>query len=95
MRTRLYHESSGNVALVLLSFAGQREESMTRLLGTLISLLILCWSSAYGQQPVDPNAYHAMKWRHIGPFRGGRVTAVAGVPDRIHSFFSGAAGGGL
>ncbi len=68
---------------------------MTRLIGALISLLILCWGSAYGQQPVDPNAYQAMKWRHIGPFRGGRVTAVTGIPGRIHSFFSGVAGGGL
>lgn len=67
---------------------------MTRLVGTLISLLILCWSSAYEQQPVDPNVYHTMKSRHVGPFRGGRVTAVTGMSGRIHSFFSGVAGGG-
>ncbi len=67
---------------------------MRRLFGTLISVLILCGNYAYGQ-PVDLNLGQAMKWRHIGPFRGGRVTAVTGVPGQIHSFFSGAAGGGL
>ncbi len=67
---------------------------MRRLIGTLISVLTLCGNVAYGQR-VDPNLEQAMRWRHIGPFRGGRVTAVTGVPGQIHSFFSGAAGGGL
>ncbi|HSL84724.1 MAG TPA: hypothetical protein VLF66_18260, partial [Thermoanaerobaculia bacterium] len=30
--------------------------------------------------PVDPALFQAMKWRSIGPYRGGRVTAVTGVP---------------
>ena len=83
----------GKFAIILVSFAGHREDSMRRLIGTL-SLLIVCGSSAYGQ-PVDLNLEQAMKWRHIGPFRGGRVTAVTGVPGQIHTFLSGAAGGGL
>lgn len=36
-----------------------------------------------------------LAWRHIGPFRGGRVTAVTGVPAHPHRFFFGATGGGV
>ncbi len=37
----------------------------------------------------------AMRWRLVGPFRGGRVLAVAGVPGQQHTFYFGAAGGGV
>ena len=30
----------------------------------------------------DPALYQAMKYRSIGPYRGGRVTAVSGVPSQ-------------
>lgn len=45
----------------------------------------------------DPNLYKAMKWRCIGPFRGGRVTAVAGIPgpDKPFTYYFGATGGGV
>ncbi len=45
--------------------------------------------------PLDENLYSAMKWRCIGPFRGGRVTAVAGVPSKPHTYYFGACGGGV
>ncbi len=39
--------------------------------------------------------YQAMEWRLVGPYRGGRVTAVTGVPSQPHTFYMGAAGGGV
>ena len=36
-----------------------------------------------------------MTWRLVGPFRGGRVLAVAGVPGQPHTYYFGAAGGGV
>lgn len=36
-----------------------------------------------------------LHWRNIGPFRGGRVSAVAGHPSDPNVFFFGAASGGL
>jgi photosystem II stability/assembly factor-like uncharacterized protein len=36
-----------------------------------------------------------MKWRCIGPYRGGRVTAVAGVPGKPFVYYFGATGGGV
>jgi photosystem II stability/assembly factor-like uncharacterized protein len=43
----------------------------------------------------DPALYRAMEWRCIGPFRGGRVTAVAGIPDQPLVYYFGATGGGV
>ena len=36
-----------------------------------------------------------MQWRLIGPFRGGRVTAVAGVPGDPTTYYFGTPGGGI
>jgi photosystem II stability/assembly factor-like uncharacterized protein len=36
-----------------------------------------------------------MRWRLIGPFRGGRAVAVAGVPSEPDRFYFGAVGGGV
>jgi photosystem II stability/assembly factor-like uncharacterized protein len=43
----------------------------------------------------DTSLYRAMKWRSIGPYRGGRVTAVAGVSGQPKVFYMGATGGGV
>ena len=44
---------------------------------------------------IDPSAFEALHWRSIGPFRGGRVLAVAGASDdRLHFYF-GAVNGGV
>src|SRR6266496_4679348 len=37
----------------------------------------------------------ALTWRQVGPFRGGRVTAVAGVPQQPLVYYLGATGGGV
>ncbi|HTK94082.1 MAG TPA: hypothetical protein VL382_00470, partial [Terriglobales bacterium] len=36
-----------------------------------------------------------MQWRLVGPFRGGRCVAVAGVPSRPNVFYFGSVGGGV
>jgi photosystem II stability/assembly factor-like uncharacterized protein len=44
---------------------------------------------------VDPSALQGLSWRSIGPFRGGRVLAVTGVPGDDRHFYFGAVGGGV
>jgi photosystem II stability/assembly factor-like uncharacterized protein len=44
---------------------------------------------------VDPRAYQALRWRNVGPHRGGRVTAIAGVRTQPCTFYMGATGGGV
>lgn len=47
------------------------------------------------QNPNDATWLDAMKWRCIGPPRGGRVVAVAGDPHHPMSFYFGACAGGV
>jgi photosystem II stability/assembly factor-like uncharacterized protein len=46
-------------------------------------------------QTVSPDFYNGLKWRLIGPFRGGRAVAVAGVPGNSTTFYFGAVNGGI
>lgn len=46
-------------------------------------------------EPVPPELVNGLKWRLIGPFRGGRVVAVAGVPGDSTTFYFGAVNGGI
>src|SRR5436309_7371817 len=43
----------------------------------------------------DAAFFKALKWRNVGPLRGGRSIASAGSPSRIHEYYFGAVGGGL
>ena len=43
----------------------------------------------------DPALYAGLQWRLIGPFRGGRVDAVSGVPGRPNEFYFGSVNGGV
>jgi photosystem II stability/assembly factor-like uncharacterized protein len=44
---------------------------------------------------VDPSLYSGMRWRSIGPDRGGRSIAVAGSAARANEYYFGAVGGGV
>lgn len=50
---------------------------------------------ATAQSVVDPVLLQALEWRCIGPFRGGRVVAVAGDPEHSQVFYFGSTGGGI
>ncbi|HYL01099.1 MAG TPA: hypothetical protein VEU78_07885 [Steroidobacteraceae bacterium] len=45
--------------------------------------------------PVDPALFGTLKWRSIGPYRGGRALAVAGIPGNPNTFYFGAVAGGI
>src|SRR5258708_25122623 len=47
------------------------------------------------QGRIEPSLYSALKWRMIGPFRGGRVNGVTGVPGQPYAFYMGSVGGGV
>jgi photosystem II stability/assembly factor-like uncharacterized protein len=65
---------------------------------SFILLCLLLIQTANAQQPVnpvDPKTYGGMKWRLIGPFRGGRSITVTGVPSQPNTFYFGAVAGGV
>ena len=58
-------------------------------------LLFVClYPSVFGQG-TSPQLFSGLKWRLIGPFRGGRAVAVSGVPDGGARFYFGAVDGGI
>src|SRR5437764_14510973 len=62
-----------------------------------LALLLACALSgvaALGQQ-YGQEWYSGMQWRLIGPFRAGRVTAVAGIPGDVTTYYMGTPGGGV
>ncbi len=61
----------------------------------LFLILILSFDSRASAQAVSPDLFGELQWRLIGPFRGGRVVAVAGVPGDGATFYFGSVGGGV
>lgn len=51
-------------------------------------------SGAVGDK-VSDKLFSEMKWRNIGPYRGGRSLAVAGHADQPYTYYFGATGGGV
>jgi photosystem II stability/assembly factor-like uncharacterized protein len=58
-----------------------------------VLLLFLCAHAALAQ--ISENLLKGMQYRLVGPFRGGRVIAVAGVPGDPQTYYFGGAAGGV
>jgi photosystem II stability/assembly factor-like uncharacterized protein len=52
-------------------------------------------ASAVTAQQFDSKLFQEMRWRSIGPFRGGRALAVTGVPGLTDVFYFGSVDGGV
>src|SRR5579871_6449710 len=52
-------------------------------------------SSATAAGPIGPRLYGGMRWRMIGPFRGGRTVGATGVPGQPNVFYIGVNNGGV
>src|SRR5438876_2430903 len=63
---------------------------MKRLL--CVVLIFFCGISA---AQFNPNLFQEMRWRMIGPFRGGRTVAAAGIPAQPNVFYIGVNNGGV
>jgi photosystem II stability/assembly factor-like uncharacterized protein len=51
--------------------------------------------SVSGSAQVDPRLFQEMRWRLIGPFRGGRTVAISGVPGQPNLFYMAPSNGGV
>jgi photosystem II stability/assembly factor-like uncharacterized protein len=61
----------------------------------LTSLAFILPLTLFGQEQSAANQFSGMKWRLLGPFRGGRVTAVAGVAADPTTYYFATPGGGI
>jgi hypothetical protein len=43
----------------------------------------------------DASNFKGLKWRNIGPFRGGRANAISGIPQDDNVYYVGYTGGGI
>ncbi|NOS92904.1 MAG: glycosyl hydrolase [Cyclobacteriaceae bacterium] len=60
----------------------------------LLALLVLCVAELHAQT-IDSKYFDKLKWRNIGPARGGRSLGSSGSPGRPNEYYFGATGGGL
>jgi photosystem II stability/assembly factor-like uncharacterized protein len=61
-----------------------------------ICVAVICTAPRIGlAEPARLEALDGLEWRFVGPYRGGRVTAVTGVPGRPNLYYMGATGGGV
>ena len=58
-------------------------------------LLFLCCASSSLAQNMDSLLFAGLKYRNVGPNRGGRVTAVAGISSNPSTYYMGSTGGGV
>ena len=62
----------------------------------IAAVLTVQFSTGQSDAPiVDQELFSSVKWREIGPHRGGRSAAVTGVPGKPNLYYMGATGGGV
>jgi photosystem II stability/assembly factor-like uncharacterized protein len=74
-----------------------RPRTVTGFLYRLLSFILFLFSSiviVLAQQP-DSGPTGGLRWRMIGPFRGGRSNAVSGVAGESNLYYFGSVGGGV
>jgi photosystem II stability/assembly factor-like uncharacterized protein len=63
--------------------------------GLIALLTLLSFSIITDAQSIDTSAYNMLKWRMIGPFRGGRTVGAAGSVQQPNVFYIGVNNGGV
>jgi len=72
---------------------------MKNTLALLLCLSFLCFQTPSQAQKIEKDKlsqqFHGLKWRNIGPFRGGRANAITGVLGDPMTYYFGSVGGGI
>jgi photosystem II stability/assembly factor-like uncharacterized protein len=61
----------------------------------VLACCFLTLNTSSSAQQFPENSYQELRWRMIGPFRGGRTRALSGVPDQPNVFYIGQVNGGV
>src|SRR6516225_2670788 len=92
------HKPAG---FIVFSVLGRWSVDHKRWLLLTALALIVPARNKYGAQapraagPLDSKLYAGLRWRMIGPFRGGRTRAATGVPSQPNVFYVGQVNGGV
>ena len=92
------------LALVLLTVpllapappaAAQVSDAASDRTGTTVATDAIAAGDPIAAGAIDDAAFAALEWREVGPYRGGRSAAVAGIPGDPEVYYFGATGGGV
>ena len=61
----------------------------------IVAANVVTAASRQPQPAYDASLFQTLRYRHVGPYRGGRSTAVAGVVGDILTYYMGSTGGGV
>src|SRR2546423_12374542 len=75
--------------LVSVNFSARRVASI------ILGFLLLTFVPQTSAQQFNPDLFKSLHWRSIGPGRGGRVRALAGVPSQLSVFYMAQVNGGV
>lgn len=70
-------------------------KACVRLLLVTLSVIPFVSHNSLPAQSYSPSLFQDMKWRMIGPFRGGRTVGAAGIPSQPNVFYIGVNNGGV
>jgi hypothetical protein len=65
------------------------------LCSTICFVSIFVFATTCIAQQFDPSLFQEMRWRSIGPFRGGRTVSIVGIPNQPNVFFMAPNNGGV
>ncbi|HYM61792.1 MAG TPA: glycoside hydrolase [Thermoanaerobaculia bacterium] len=68
---------------------------LVRKFGWLMVAVLSALEALPAAAQIDPGMYSSLRWRTIGPFRGGRTVAAAGVAKQPNVFYIGVNNGGV
>jgi photosystem II stability/assembly factor-like uncharacterized protein len=72
-----------------------KSKSLRHLAMASLFMLAILITSPVALAQVNPDLLQSLHWRSIGPFRGGRTRAVAGVPSQPNVFYIAQVNGGV
>jgi photosystem II stability/assembly factor-like uncharacterized protein len=78
-----------------LASEGAQVTTSNVVLRLLVCISVFSSIGSSSAQQIPENLYQDLHWRMIGPFRGGRTRAAAGVPSRPNLFYVGQVNGGV
>src|SRR5216683_2149908 len=81
------------IGLLLRSSIRGSSMKFRSLVGWCVLVVALAISAV--AQPYNEAQFKGMKWRGIGPYRGGRVLAVTGIPGSPFTYYFGGVAGGV
>jgi photosystem II stability/assembly factor-like uncharacterized protein len=90
----MVRKSPLSVILCSDEFTGVHVQKLVALLIVSASVFFSSPEVLHARQ-IPESGYQEMRWRLVGPFRGGRTRAVSGVPSQPNVFYMGAVDGGV